>query len=126
VALPLLNAGQHRGKKSKEEMRVMKIKTQVKVGAIATNHNETLRVRTAVKAGFGKIATNHNEALRVRTSVKAGFGKLATNHNEALQVRTGLQGGKLRKQIVTTSPKEDRLTLLVVRAGLRAGLRGRR
>jgi hypothetical protein len=89
--------------KSKEEMRIMKIRTQLKAGK-RMNHNETMRVRTAVAAG-----------------------KIATNHNEPLQVRTGLKGGKLRKQIVTTSPKEDRLTLLVVRAGLRAGrLRGRR
>ena len=57
--------------------------------------------------------------MTIRTQLKAG--KIATNHNETLQVRTGLQGGKLRKRLVTTSPKEDRLTLLVVRAGLRAG-----
>jgi len=66
--------------------------------------------------------------MRIRTQLQAG--KLATNHNETLQVRTGLQGGKLRKLrklLVTTSQKEDRLALLVVRAGLRAGGdRGRR
>ncbi len=66
--------------------------------------------------------------MRIRTQLQAG--KLATNHNETLQVRTGLQGGKLRKLrklLVISSPKEDRLALLVVRAGLRAGGdRGRR
>ena len=86
-----------------------------------------MKTRTQLKAG--KRMRNHqeNETLRVRTGATAGFGKIATNHNEALQVRTGLQGGKLRRQIVITSPKEDRLTLLVVRAGLRAGaMRDRR
>jgi hypothetical protein len=122
MAPALLNPGQHRETDSQEGDEDMKIRTQLKAGK-RVNHNEALRVRTAVKAG--KLGVNHNEALRVRTSVKAG--KLATNHNGTLQVRTRLQGGKLRKQIVTTSPKEDRLTLLVVRAGLRAGrLRGRR
>ncbi len=63
--------------------------------------------------------------MRMRTQLKAG--KLAGNHSEKLHVRTGLQGGKLRKLLVTTCPKEDRLALLVVRAGLRAGRdRGRR
>ena len=63
--------------------------------------------------------------MNTRTHLKAG--KLATNHNETLQVRAGLQGGKLRRLLVTTSPKEDRLALLVVRTGLRAGGdRGRR
>ena len=81
-----------------------------------------MKIRTQLKAGG--LTPNHNEALRVRASVKAGGW--INNHNEALQVRTGLQGGKLRKQIVTTSPKEDRLTLLVVRAGLRAGRRRER
>ena len=74
-----------------------------------------MKIRTQLKAG-----KRMNNTLRVRTSVKAG-GLTLMNHNEALHVRTGLQDGRLRKQIVTTSPKEDRLTLLVVRAGLRAG-----
>ena len=62
--------------------------------------------------------------MKMRTQLKAGGW--TANHNEALHVRTGLQRGKLRKQIVTTTPKEDRLTLLVVRAGLRAGRRRER
>ena len=48
-------------------------------------------------------------------------GGIRRNTNEALQVRTGLQGGGMRRRVVTTSPKDDRLALLVVRAGLRAG-----
>jgi hypothetical protein len=59
--------------------------------------------------------------MRIRTQIKAGAMK--RNHNEALQVKTGLQGGGMRRRLVTTSPKEDRLALLVVRAGLKAGTR---
>ena len=42
----------------------MTIKTNIKAGesGLATNHNETLVVRSAVKAG--RIVTNHNETLR--------------------------------------------------------------
>ena len=62
--------------------------------------------------------------MNIRTQLKAGR---MNNHNETLQVRAGLKAGKLRRLLVTTSPKEDRLELLVVRAGLRAGRdRGRR
>ena len=60
--------------------------------------------------------------MRIRTQVKAG--KQSANHNETLQVKTGLQGGRMRRRLVTTSPKQDRLALLVVRAGLRAGRAG--
>jgi hypothetical protein len=81
-----------------------------------------MKIRTQLKAG--KRMSNHNEALRVRTAVKAG--KMATNHNESVQVRTGLKAGKLRKRLATSGPKEERLALLIVRAGLRAGAtRGR-
>jgi hypothetical protein len=83
-----------------------------------------MKMRTQLRAGR-RNTDNHNEALRVRTAVKAG--KLGVNHSETLQVRAGLKAGKLRRRLVTTSPKEDRLALLVVRAGLRAGRdRGRR
>lgn len=39
----------------------LKVKTRVKAGAIASNHNQTakgLRVKSRIKAG--RIATNHN------------------------------------------------------------------
>ena len=65
--------------------------------------------------------------MRIRAQIKAGAPGM--QHNETLQVRTGLQGGRMRRRIVTTSPKEDRLALLLVRAGLRAGgirIRGRK
>ena len=43
----------------------MRVKTSVKSGRIATNHNETqargMKVRSSVKSG--RIATNHNEML---------------------------------------------------------------
>jgi hypothetical protein len=56
----------------------MKIKTNVKAGRLATNHNQTvvrgLKVKTNVKAGG--IALNHNQkvsrGLKVKTNVKAG------------------------------------------------------
>ena len=56
----------------------MKVKTNVKAGAIATNHNQTvsrgLKVKTKVKSGG--INLNHNQTaargLKVKTNVKAG------------------------------------------------------
>jgi hypothetical protein len=58
-----------------------------------TNHNEALRVRTALKAGYIRLP-NHNEALRVRSAIKAGILRLpAGNHNEALRVRSALKAG---------------------------------
>jgi len=56
----------------------MKIKTNVKAGAVASNHNQTvargLKVKTNVRAGG--IALNHNQTvargLKVKTNVKAG------------------------------------------------------
>ena len=41
----------------------MTIRTQLKAGGVSINHNETLKVRSALKAG-GLSTTNHNEALR--------------------------------------------------------------
>jgi hypothetical protein len=56
----------------------MRIMTNVKAGAIAANHNQTIRslkVKSGVKAG--RLALNHNQAvtrgLRVKTNVKAGL-----------------------------------------------------
>ena len=77
-------------------------------------------MRTALKAG--KIILNHNETLQVRTALKAG--KLGLNHNET-QRATDRPAVSMRRQLLTTSRKEDRLELLVVRAGLRAGRRAR-
>jgi hypothetical protein len=72
--------------------------------------------------GKPEISEEGDEVMRIRTQVKAGAPGM--QHNETVQVRTGLQGGRMRRRLVTTSAKEDRLALLVVRAGLRAG-RGR-
>jgi len=99
----------------------MTIRTQLKAGARrATNHNEALQVRSAVKAG--RIAVNHNEALQVRSTLRAGRKALLSNHNEA-QRAADRQAISMRRELLTTSRKEDRLELLVVRAGLRAGRR---
>ena len=81
-----------------------------------------MTTKTRLKAGA--LAMNHNEALQVRTALKAGAR--AMNHNEALQVRTERPAAvSMRRELLTTSRKEDRLELLVVRAGLRAGRRTR-
>ena len=69
----------------------------------------------------GKLATNHSEALQVRTALKAGG--LGLNHNETLVRTTERPAVSMRRELLTTSRKEDRLELLVVRAGLRAGKR---
>jgi hypothetical protein len=58
----------------------MKAKTNVKAGALASNHNETL-ARAAVRPA----------GLKVKTSVKAGA--LSSNHNERL---VGAGGRKVR------------------------------
>ena len=70
--------------------------------------------------------------MTIRTHDKAGTGsdgdfsgpRLASNHNETL-VRTERPAIAMLRQPRTTSRKEDRLELLVIRAGLRVG-RGRR
>ena len=79
-----------------------------------------MTIRTQLKAG--KLATNHNEALQVRSAIKAG--RLAANHNEKLQ-RAADRDVSMRRELLTTTRREDRLELLVVRAGLRAGRRSR-
>jgi len=93
----------------------MRIKTNVKAGRIALNHNHTvkgLRVNSNVKAGrhggcdeFG-CGTNHNQAVkrvRIKSNVKAGkhggcheFG-CGSNHNQTmargLKVKSNLKAG---------------------------------
>ena len=76
-----------------------------------------MTTRTQLKTG--KLAGNHNEALQVRTALKAGGW--SNNHSEALQRATDRPAVSMRRELQTTSRKEDRLELLVVRAGLRAG-----
>jgi hypothetical protein len=89
-----------------------------------------MTIRTQLKAG--RLAVNHSEAVRVRSTIKAGGQDL--NHNEALQRAADRQTEErdgatnivwMRRQPLTRSRTEDRLTLLVVRAGLRAGRRAR-
>jgi len=60
--------------------------------------------------------------MTIRTQLKAGGRYL--NHNET-QRTTDRPAVSMRRQLLTTSRKEDRLELLVVRAGLRAGRRAR-
>ena len=88
-----------------------------------------MRIRTQVRAGWGtgdgeggggRLASNHNEALKIRSTVKAGGSQL--NHSETLRTGSAPAIAMLR-QPRTTSRKEDRLELLVIRAGLRAGRR---
>ncbi len=55
--------------------------------------------------------------MTIRTQLKAGK---RMQHNEALEVRSTLKAGALRRKIRSGS-QEDRLRLLVVRAGLKAG-----
>jgi len=110
----------------------MTIRTQVKAGTgtgddggsgggrLASNHSEALKVRSTLKAG--KIILNHNGTLQVRSTLKARGKNL--NHNESLRGGSTPAIAMLR-QPRTTSRKEDRLELLVIRAGLRAGRRER-
>ena len=82
-----------------------------------------MTIRTQLKAG-GRKLTNHNKALRVRSTIKAGG--VEAQHNEKLELASDRPAVAMRRQILTASRKEDRLELLVVRAGLRAGKRARR
>ena len=56
----------------------MKIKTNVKAGAITLNHNQKVARGVNVKSGVkaGAIAINHNQTtargLKVKTNIKAG------------------------------------------------------
>ena len=78
-----------------------------------------MTIRTQLKAG--RLAGNHNEALKVRSTLKAGGVSL--NHNEAMARASERPLISMRRQPRTTTRREDRLELLVVRAGLRAGRR---
>jgi len=40
----------------------MTIRTQLKAGRLAANHNEVLQVRSTLRAG--KLSANHNDSLR--------------------------------------------------------------
>jgi hypothetical protein len=95
----------------------MTITTNLDAGAWVRNHNEALRVRSTIRAGG--VEGQHNEALRVRSTVKAGG--VDGQHNETLVRASDRPAISMRRLPRTTSPKEDRLELLVVRAGLRAG-----
>jgi hypothetical protein len=81
-----------------------------------------MTIRTSLKAGKF-VGSNHNEALRVRTTIKAGG--VEAQHNEKLARASERSAVSMRRELVTTSRKDDRLELLVVRAGLRAGRRMR-
>ena len=59
--------------------------------------------------------------MTIRTQLKAGGGW--ANHNEKLERVSERRGVSMRRELLTTSRKEDRLELLVVRAGLKAGKR---
>ena len=74
----------------------------------------------AIAAGAGIILSAQD-----RTALKAGGRRL--NHNESLRVQRASDRAavSMRRELVTTSRKDDRLELLVVRAGLRAGGRAR-
>jgi hypothetical protein len=65
-----------------------------------TNHNEALRVRSALKAGIVRLpAGNHNEALRVRSALKAGLLKFpGGNHNEGAAGPVRAQGRRPHEQ----------------------------
>jgi len=103
---------------SNNHNELLKVRSALKAGGLTPNHNEALQVRSAVKAGG--VNLNHCEALQVRSAIKAGGRYL--NHNEALRVGSTPPIAMLR-QPRTTSRKGDRLELLVIRAGLRAGRR---
>lgn len=59
--------------------------------------------------------------MKIRTQLEAGGQSL--NHNETLRRESNRPAISMRQQIRTTARKEDRLELMVVRAGLRAGKR---
>ena len=40
----------------------MQVKSTLKAGKIALNHNESVKLKTGLRAG--KLASNHNETMR--------------------------------------------------------------
>jgi len=102
----------------------LQVRSALKAGGWTNNHNDALRVRSAVKAGGW--SNNHNEALHVRSAVSAARAGLNQNHNEVLNVRWPAKVTGLRQILKMTANKTDRLQLLVVRAGIRAGRRATR
>ena len=80
-----------------------------------------MEVRSALKAGGENL--NHNESRQVRSAVKVG--KMSANHNETSRSEAEPRAISMRKQIRRTGSRQDRLELLVVRAGLRVGRRAR-
>ena len=76
---------------------MMKIRTQLKAGALVSNHNEALIVRSTVKAGA--LIGNHSEVLRVRSTVKAGGASL--NHSEALKAMSEQEPTNWRQALLT-------------------------
>jgi hypothetical protein len=58
--------------------------------------------------------------MTTRTQLEAGG--VPNNHNETMRRATDSPTISMRRQPRITSHKDDRLALLVVRAGLRAGL----
>jgi hypothetical protein len=62
--------------------------------------------------------------MTIRTQLKAGG--IGINHNEMLKRASVRPEISMRPQPRTASRKNDRLSLLVVRAGLRVGRRAKR
>lgn len=109
------------GKRLGNHNEALRVRSTLKAGGVVRNHNEALVVRTALRAGG--VNLNHNEALQVRIALKAGGS--SSQHNENLQRTSARPAVSMRRELVTASPKDDRLELLVVRAGLCAGRRAR-
>ncbi len=59
--------------------------------------------------------------MRIKTQLRAGTERLSANHNQTLAVRTSLGRKAMKRAVLTTLRNGDRLELMVVRAGLRAG-----
>jgi hypothetical protein len=101
-----------------QHSETLQVRSGLKAG-IMQNHNETLKVRSGLRVG--RVAYNHNETLHVRSALRAG--RIFTNHNETLRREAEQRAISMRKQVRATGSQLERLELLVVRAGLRAGAR---
>ena len=79
----------------------MKTRTSIKAGSLRqVNHNESMKVRSAVKAGLRRrtIKANHNESMKVRSAVKSGRRFRSGKQNDGygikvMSVRTGVKAG---------------------------------